>query len=157
MMSNHRWSALLLAISTVTACSGPNTTEADLDAINQLWNRYATAQNTKDSALYASLWVEDSIRMPPNRPTLIGNEAIRLQMQQYFDQGTWELVIANEETKVFGNWAFSRGTYTTSIKTDEGAEAERRSGKYLSILQRQPDGSWRIARDCFNRNDPVQR
>ena len=61
-------------------------------------------------------------------------------------------VINNEEVQVAGDWAFSRGTYTLSITPKAGGEEIFIDGKYMTILKRQTDGSWKIHRDIFNSN-----
>ncbi len=40
------------------------------------------------------------------------------------------------------------------ILAKEGGEAVTVDGKYMTILQRQPDGSWKIHRDIVNSNVP---
>jgi len=35
-----------------------------------------------------------------------------------------------------------------------GGKTIKLDGKYLTILERQADGSWKIAIDCFNSNVP---
>jgi len=34
----------------------------------------------------------------------------------------------------------------------EGGETTKFDGEYLSILEKQGEGFWKIARDCFNNN-----
>jgi ketosteroid isomerase-like protein len=41
------------------------------------------------------------------------------------------------------------------LKPKEGGEATNGSGKYLTILEKQIDGSWKVAVDCFNYNAPL--
>jgi ketosteroid isomerase-like protein len=36
----------------------------------------------------------------------------------------------------------------------EGGQTIRGRGKFLSILKKQADGSWKFAIDCFNDNTP---
>jgi ketosteroid isomerase-like protein len=63
------------------------------------------------------------------------------------------VAIFNEEVRVAGDWAYSRGTYSATLTPKAGGEPREDSGKYLTILERQSDGSWKIARDCFNSNE----
>jgi ketosteroid isomerase-like protein len=71
---------------------------------------------------------------------------------------------------VTGDWGFDRGTYTITPtpkvagEAAEGASIEQseigreldyaQTGKYLWILKRQPDGSWKIARGMWSSNHP---
>lgn len=53
---------------------------------------------------------------------------------------------AIEEMRVSGDYAFERGTYRDSMRPRSGGDTIRTSGKIMRILQRQPDGSWKIHR-----------
>jgi ketosteroid isomerase-like protein len=64
------------------------------------------------------------------------------------------MTIKIEEVRVAGDWAFSRGTYAFTVIPKAEGEIEKGDGKYLSILEKQDDGSWKLARDCFNLNEP---
>ncbi len=76
--------------------------------------------------------------MGPNGPPVEGLAAIRT--------GTWfraleeELVPVQVEGR--GDLAFARGTL--SLLLDEKG-AVKREGTFLTILRKQPDGSWRMA------------
>jgi uncharacterized protein (TIGR02246 family) len=128
--------------------------EADIEAINEIWNQYILGANTSDLELWLSLWDENGIRMAPDDPAAFGKEQIRAQMEPLFGQFNTEIAINNEEVQIAGDWAFSRGAFILSLTPKVGGETTKFEGKYLSILERQADGSWKIARDCFNYNAP---
>ena len=46
--------------------------------------------------------------------------------------------------------AFLRGTWNLSQTPKAGGEEEQSNGKWLAVQQRQPDGSWKIARTTWN-------
>jgi uncharacterized protein (TIGR02246 family) len=131
--------------------------EADITAIKKIYNQYTFAAETGDLDLWISLWIDNGIRMPPDTPAQIGKEQIRARMKPLFDQLIIKIPITCKEVRVAGDLAFSRGTYTLSTTPKAGGETIKRSGKYLTILERQADGSWRIARDCFNYNAPPEK
>ncbi|MDH5450096.1 MAG: SgcJ/EcaC family oxidoreductase [Candidatus Bathyarchaeota archaeon] len=128
--------------------------EADITAIKEIWNQYTSACGTGDLDRWISLWTDNGIQMPPDTPARIGKEEIREKMKPLFDQFIIKIPITSKEIRVAGDLAFSRGTYTLSTTPKAGGEATRVTGKYLTILERQADGSWKIARDCFNYNAP---
>ena len=130
--------------------------EADIAAINEIWNQYTVGLNTGDLDLWISLWADNGIQMPPGTPAVIGKEKIRAKYESIFPQFIFKMAITNEEVRVARNWAFSRGTYTLSTTPKAGGKTTKIAGKYLTILERQADGSWKIARDCFNSNLPPQ-
>jgi len=134
--------------------------EADIAAIKELWSHYEEAEISGDIDLWISLWTDDGIRMPPNTPAVFGKERIRATVQSFFDRVvdgyyTIEFTVKSEEIGVTGDWAFARGTYTFISSKTEG-DTIKRTGKYLSILERQADGSWKLARDCYNYNATQQ-
>jgi len=128
--------------------------EADITAINEIWTQYVATLTAGDLDLWISLWTDDGIRMAPDAPAVIGKEQIREAMKPAFDQMTFDIAIANKEVRVAGDWAFSRGTGTLSTTPKKGGKTTKIDGKYLTILERQADGSWKIAIDCFNSNVP---
>ena len=128
--------------------------KADISAIKEKLRRYATTINAGDFEGWISLWTDDGIQMPPDTPARIGKEPIRKGMKPAFDQFILKMAIINKEIKVSGNFGFARGTFTETLIPKAGGEAEKYEGKYLSIFERQTDGSWKIARDCFNSDGP---
>jgi len=131
--------------------------EADVAAINELFNQYASSINAGDIDLWISLWADDGIQMPPGNPAVIGKENIKAGLQSSFDLFNWKMTIDGEEVKVAGDWAFARGNYTYTLTPKEEGKTIKGSGKYLSILAKQADGSWKFARDCFNNNAPPEQ
>ncbi len=127
--------------------------EADISAINSVLDRYASSINAGDIDQWISLWADDGIQMAPDAPAVIGKEQIRAKNESIFPQFIFKMAITNEEVRVGGDWAFSRGNGTFSM-TPRGGETIEIDGKYLTILERQADGSWKIAIDCFNSNVP---
>ena len=70
-----------------------------------------------------------------------------------FTQEDFELI--SEEIEIVGPWAFDRGTYRWRGVPRPGGDPVSDHGKYLVILQRQPDGSWKVARDMDNSDRPL--
>ena len=124
--------------------------EADIEAINEIWNQYASAINTDDFDLWISLWEDDGIQMPPDAPAVFGKEQILAVNERKFEPFEVNLTINNAEVQIDGDLAFSRGAYTASLTPKAGGETVDLIGKYLTILKKQTDGSWKIYCDCFN-------
>lgn len=127
--------------------------KVDIAAINKVYHQYATGISTGDTDLWISLWIDDGVQMPPDESAITGKEQIRARVQSFFDKYIFKMTIDVEEVKVIGDWAFSRGTYTYSLTPKMEGEPYANIGKYLTILERQADGSWKFARDCFNNNE----
>ena len=131
--------------------------EADIAAVNDIWPQYCASLIDGDMDRWISLWADDGIQMPPDTPARKGKEKIREANQLLLDLYHWDIAAINvEETHVAGDWAFSRGNYTWAWTPKDGSEKMAGTGKFLTIFQRQEDGSWKIARDCFNGNGPAE-
>ena len=125
----------------------------DVGLVYELWNEYAAAANDGDMARWISLWSEDGVQMPPDVPRRVGKEQIRREMQTLFDGFTTSnMVIHTEEIRILGDRAYSHGTCEYEITPKKGGETKSYSVKFLDILEKQADGSWKIAIDCHNYN-----
>lgn len=122
-------------------------------AVDEIWKQYSSSLNSGDLDTWMSLWTEDGVQMPPGEPAVSGKDQIRSRNKAVLDRFTFDMGITNQEVEVAGDWAFARGTYKATLTPkEEGGEIVHIDGKYMTILQKQPDGSWRIHRDIFNSN-----
>ena len=139
----------------VSACSQAQTsTQSDEAAVVAIWAEYSSSLNNGDIDRWLSLWTVDGVQLPPGEPPVIGIEEIRARNQAILDQMTFDISISNEEVSVAGNWAYSRGSYTATLTPKAGGDVTLIDGKYMTILKRRPDNSWKIYRDIFNSNVP---
>jgi len=129
---------------------------SDIVRINDLWKTYAAAVNNEDLENWISLWTENGIQMPPAAPRRIGKEQIRTEMQTLFDLFDEQMTLYLEEVRVEGNMAYSHGTCDFVMTPKNGGGLIQGSGKFLTVLHRQIDGSWKIAVDCFSYDGPLQ-
>ncbi len=129
--------------------------KAEIAAIRETMNQYAVTVNAGDLAGWLSLWTEDGIQMYPGLPSRVGKAQIRAGMKPAFDQLILKIAITKHEARVSGDLGFERGTYILSMIPRKKGETEKFDGKYLTILEKQANGSWKIIRDCFNSNVEV--
>lgn len=150
---------LLLAAGCAPDHAGEDPRGEDVTAaVEGVWDEYASSLMAGDIDRWLSLWTEDGIQMPPDEAPVVGKERIRERNQAVADRFTVDdMEIQNTEVVTTGDWAYARGTYTARLlPRGEGAPINV-DGKYMSILRRHPDGSWRIHRDIFNSNVPPSR
>ena len=130
---------------------------SDVAQVYELWNEYAAAVNDGDMERWIALWSDDGIQMAPGAPRRVGKAEIRREMQPLFDLfDTSKMIIHTEEVRILGDRAYSHGTCEFEMAPKEGGEAKSYSGKFLDILEKQVDGSWKIAIDCHNYNIPPE-
>jgi uncharacterized protein (TIGR02246 family) len=154
---------LLTALLTgaLVACAPPSqdtgtTSQADLPAVNNVRNEFMSAFNMGDAAKVASLYAVDAVLMPTHQPMITGRDAIENFNKTFFEMFTATVNIAPVETKVFGDRALDRGTYSIHLTPKAGGSPMMDEGKYLVLLQRQADGSWKLTHDIDNTSMPLQ-
>jgi uncharacterized protein (TIGR02246 family) len=126
----------------------------DVALVYQLWNEYAAAANKGDLARWISFWIDDGIQMPPGVPRRVGKTQIRKEMQPLFDLfNITNMSVHTEEVRILGDWAFTHGAFEFELTLKDGGATKSYSGRFLDILEKQVDGSWKIAIDCHNYNE----
>jgi ketosteroid isomerase-like protein len=148
---------LLLAGVLILACCttmGKAKPQADVAAIEKIWESYTTGANTGNVDLWMSLWDENGIRLAPDVPAAHGKAQILPGMQKALGAFNIKIDIKREEIVVLDDYAFSSGTFTRRMAPKAGGPETFFDGKFLTVFKRQPDGSWRIFRDSFNSNVP---
>ncbi len=153
---------LLLAALLLSACQpvvaqpqAPPSDEEVAAAVDAIWREYEASQMANDPDRWIALWTDDGVKMPPDTPALEGKQPIYARAQRGMNNApTDEMVITALETQNAGDWAYSRGTFTVTYTIAETGVQEMMDGKFMTILQRQPDGTWKIHRDIHNSNVP---
>jgi uncharacterized protein (TIGR02246 family) len=123
-------------------------------AVDKIYTEYAASLEAGDSDRWIKLWAEDGIQLPPDFPAIIGRDNIKAGLDSEIDLFTYDMDIKTEQVRVAGNQGFAWGNYTLTITPKDGGEPIPVDGKYLTIFEKQPDGSWKIYRDIFNSNVP---
>ena len=129
---------------------------ADEKAIAEVFEEYSGSLNAGDLERWLAIWDPDGVQMPPDDPAQFGLEAIRSRNGKYLDKYSWSMSIDLKEVQIAGEWAYGRGFYTATLEPKREGPEDLIDGKFLTILKRQSDGSWRFYRDCFNSNVPPE-
>lgn len=134
---------------------GGPTVAQDRAGIDSVRNRYVATWKGADAAQMTTLYTSDAAVLYPNQPAVIGSTAIQAYFKGFFEEFVQDsFALTSEEIEVAGPWAFDRGTYRWRATPRAGGPAIEDNGKYLVILRRQPDGSWKVARDMDNSDRP---
>lgn len=118
---------------------------ADEKAIRRLVGTWMDASKRGDIATVLSLMTDDAIFMVPGREPFdkeIFAAAARETAGVHID-GTSDIV----ELQLLGNWAFIRSRIDMTATPPNG-EPVHRSGYALTLLRKEADGEWRLARDA---------
>jgi ketosteroid isomerase-like protein len=157
-MSRRGEVTALVGIGICLGCAqqAGTSTQADMDAIhrvNQEWTDAIRSGNV--DAIMAPL-TADAMLLPPNEPAATGSAEVRAWSQRMGEQVVFtEVRTELEEVVVAGDWAFSRGTFHGTFQPRAGGPATSDVTKFVLIWRREPDGSWKIARDIWNSNNPM--
>ena len=168
-MSRARPTLLPLALAALLAgaCrpapreSGPSAATAqplaaaDLAAIRATDSAFVTAANAGNAAGVAGTYLPDAHLMPPNSTTIEGRDAIQKFWGGLLEANNVKLGLTSDEVEGRGDLAYSRGRYTFDLTPKGKGEPEHDEGKFLEILRRQSDGSWRYAVDMYSSNLPA--
>ena len=117
----------------------------DEKAIRQVVETWMTASRRGDTATVLSLMTDDVVFMVPGQEPF-GKEAFAKASQSMSDtrlEGTSEIL----ELQVLGDWAFIRNRIDLTI-IPSGGEQSQKSGYTLTLLRKDADGNWRLARDA---------
>ena len=132
-------------------------TEADVAAIRALAEQWITAVEASDVDGLVALHTDDAVRLPPDGPSYSGKAAFEENFRGDFEQFSIEVVWpveGTEEIVVADGWAYHLSEYAMLVTPKEGGETMEEKGNVVVIIQRQPDGSWKFAREIWNRNNP---
>jgi len=131
--------------------------ESDLRAIKALNQHDVDAVLRSDMDAVMSQWTDDFVVIPPVGPIVRGRSANVEGVQKGIEQirafEPVEFVVDFEEITIVGDYAFEWGTYRGTSRPRAGGDAVSYGGKLMRILQRQPDGSWKMHR-TMTTNDP---
>jgi ketosteroid isomerase-like protein len=131
--------------------------ESDIDAIKQIWMNYVTAVENGDATAWLAQWDKDGIQMRPDAPQRTKQEldaSVPAGFKARVDANDVKMMINPLEITVAGPWVYSRGLYTLDLTNKTSGVITHIDGKFLTILKKQADGTWKIYRDCFNSNVP---
>jgi uncharacterized protein (TIGR02246 family) len=117
----------------------------DERAIRELIATWIEATKRSDTNAVLGLMAEDVVFMTPVREPFGKAEFAKASEAQKAMK--LDGVSDVREVQVMGNWAFAR-TYLRVSATPPGGSPVRREGWTLTVLRKDPDGRWRLARDA---------
>lgn len=144
---------LLLALLALVMVAPASVAGDDEKAIRALIERTEQLNNDGDVEGWVALFAPGAVYMPPGSPEVHTVDGLREAATAGFTHWRSHLQIDPKEIVVSGDWAFARSHVHGHVEPREG-EGERHeiNLKQLVVYERQPDGSWKIARLIGNRN-----
>jgi uncharacterized protein (TIGR02246 family) len=117
----------------------------DERAIRELVDTWMKASRAGDTETVLGLMSDDVIFMVPGREPF-GKQTFAANSRS-MDGVNLEGSADIRELKVLGDWAYLRNFIEITV-TPPGGAPVRRSGFTLTVLRKEPDGRWLLARDA---------
>jgi uncharacterized protein (TIGR02246 family) len=129
----------------------PHDAAADEAAIRAMTDPFLKAFNAGDATAASADDADDLVQMRPDGPELVGKAAIIADNEQYFAANSATQTATVDEVAVWGDIGMSRGTWQVTATPKKGAaKPSTTRGKWIVIVKRQPDGSWKNWRHMWN-------
>jgi uncharacterized protein (TIGR02246 family) len=135
------------------AQTGKGLSQTDVRKIDEATQTAVKAALAKDFATWAALFLDDAVINPPNEPAVKGREAIRAWLEKF--PPITEFKLNNDYVEGREDLAYVLGTYTMTIEPPGAPGPVKDSGKFVTVLRRQPDGRWLAAVDMFSSDLPA--
>jgi ketosteroid isomerase-like protein len=126
--------------------------QADLRKIDDVTQTAVNAALAGDFATWAALFLDAAVVNPPNEPAVKGGAAIRAWLEKF--PPITEFKLKNEKVEGRDDLAYLLGTYTMTITPSGAPGPVKDSGKFVTVVRRQPDGHWLCAVDMFSSDLP---
>ena len=123
-----------------------------IEAINQKTAQELMSGNFDTT--YAQ-YTDDAVSMPDHQPMMKGKAALKESTQKMLAMGMkFSKVSFNTlDVHVSGQIAYEIGTFDMTVQMN-GMPEMNDKGKYLTIYQQAPDGSWKTAVETWNSDAP---
>jgi uncharacterized protein (TIGR02246 family) len=127
--------------------------DADLGAIRAVDSSFAAAANAGSADSIAGVYATNAALLPPNLPPQKGRPAIRAFWGGFFEAYTVRFEINSDVVEGRGDLAYNMGHYRfTAVPKAKANPGVADEGKFLEILKKQADGSWKYVVDMYSSN-----
>jgi uncharacterized protein (TIGR02246 family) len=121
---------------------------SDEHAIRDVVARWHTATAAGDINTVLGLMTEDVVFLVAGQPPMRGRDAFERGLRGLLAQHRIESSGDVREIEISGRLAYCWSELTVRVVPIRGGDANTRTGSALSILRKQSDGSWAVARDA---------
>lgn len=117
-------------------------------AVARLNRESVEAFNRGDAEACARFYAENAKMLLPDRPPIEGRKGIEECLRAYAASGLRLMPVEPSEIVSSGDIGYCAGTYRFEVPSESGAGMIG-AGKFVTVLRRQPDGSWKAVVDSF--------
>lgn len=149
MRSTFAAVCFVCVLATVASAQTPKA--EDLQRPNK---EFAAAINAKDLTRLAAVYADDAVMMPPNGQAIKGKAQIQAFWKELIDQGMRVESITSTGCAGSGSIGYDSGVAELRLAPAFGSPVMD-TIKFVTVLQRGADGTWRISRDIWNSDLPI--
>lgn len=159
MMNRTRIGLVFVALLAMPACDTnetPNTAEIEQKILAQeeQWNR---AFAKRDAEALAGFFADDAAMASPGEQLVRGKQSIREAVDAFAEDPNLNVSFRANRVQVArsGDLAYSRGQYMLTSTNPATNQPESSRGYYLTVWQKQADGSWKAVEDFITPGPPL--
>jgi uncharacterized protein (TIGR02246 family) len=154
-----------LSVSAVGACrsggaarpaddvSAKELSSADVAAIRTVDSAFVAAANAGDLDALTRVYASNASLLPPNMPPQRGQGAIRAFWGGFLKAYTVKFELGSDTIEGRDDLAYNVGHYRfTAVPKSRDGTGVADEGKFVEILKKQPDGSWKYQVDMYSSN-----
>lgn len=120
---------------------------SDERAVREVHATWIAAVNARDLERLLGLMTDDVVYLSPGRPAF-GRDGFREGFTAGHQRSHIHCISELQEVTVAGEIAYTLCKDSLSVTPRDGGEAMALAGDRITIYRKQPDGSWRLARDA---------
>jgi uncharacterized protein (TIGR02246 family) len=146
-------SAFLTACQQAEQPADTTQIEAQIREAERNWNH---AYARRDAAALSGMYADDAALANPDSDVASGKEAIAKQLEDVEKDPNFRLEFRSDRIQVAksGDLAYSRGRYTMTVTDPRRNGPYTSKGNYLTVWQKQADGSWKAVEDIASTGAP---
>lgn len=150
-----RTSAFICSLLLLGAAPLAADPEADVVAIRALQAAWNQAVEAGDIPGYLAVLDADVELLPTDAPPIRGRDHYGQFLGPVFEQDSFEIEVVDPGTvEVDGDLAYARYDYVIHRMPKGSDERISSLRKFVDVLRRQEDGSWRVLKHIWNYNEP---
>jgi ketosteroid isomerase-like protein len=141
------------ASGTISHDSPAGLTDSDFAGIRAADSAFAASANAGKVDGVLAVYTANAALLPPNSPPQKGHSAIRSFWGSFLDAYTVQFELESDTIEGRGDLAYNMGHYRfTAVPKAKANPGVADEGKFLEVLKRQPDGTWKYAVDMYSSN-----
>jgi uncharacterized protein (TIGR02246 family) len=139
--------ALAMATMTGVAVAGPVSADLGVQASNA--RLQVAINNSVDNQALQELYTRDAVIIPPSGQIISSTSDYSSYLTHYLRGRMADFEVKTVDLRTVGDVTYQSAVWMATVKSGNGRDGEI-GGDMTNVLQRQPDGSWKIKFQKWN-------